>query len=187
MLIRFCSLSFSLSVSLYFVPFLLLLSFCRTSPSSLSMFFLSSTFPSLPFLLPFFLSFRSHFSFSPPFLFYFNFLNFFSFPFLLLSSSLLLLICSFFPSLCVLSAFVHHKTNPAWSFCPLSIFLHLSPSRPPGDPSSTPALGLSQMVSSLTVLFSLLFSDFPVLCAVCLTFFLSSFVSPSSLRSRHMA
>lgn len=118
MLILFCSLSsflFSLCIFIlcslpsfaFFLPYLPL------SPLYI-LPFLDLSFL-LPFLLSFLLSFylisHSPFSFSPPFLFYFNFLNFFSFPFLLLSSSLLLLICSFFPSLCVLSAFVHHKTN----------------------------------------------------------------------------
>lgn len=81
MLIRFCSLFLPLylSVSSYYVPFLLLLSFCRTFPFPLSIFFLSSTFPSShPFSYPssfpsYLILLSSHFSSSPPFLFYFTF------------------------------------------------------------------------------------------------------------------
>lgn len=130
------SVLFSLSFS--FFPFISLCLYIMFPSFFCILSAVPSPFPSLysslpltlsPIVPPFFpISFSLHF-------FFILLFNFFSFPFLSLSSSLLLLICSFFPSLCVLSAFVHHKTSPACSFCPLSIFCLSLPAALPETPA----------------------------------------------------
>lgn len=138
MSIRFCFLSpfISLCLDIMFPSFFFFCAFFgHTFPLSLSLFFPSSTFPSsYSFSCPsFFLSYLI----LPSISFFILSFYFFSFPFLSLSSSLLLLICSYFPSLCILSAFVHHKTNQS---CLLILFFVDIPAPFSQPPSRRPLL-----------------------------------------------